>query len=122
MRISDWSSDVCSSDLLACDRWYRAADNMVAIAKHIEAIRGMDRWGVGSIDQAFAGYQALPAPEQWFQVLGLRASATKHEVDVAYRNKARDAHPDQANGDHAKMQRINDAREDRKSTRLNSSH
>src|SRR3546814_7334655 len=75
---------------------------MVAIAKHIEAIRGMDRWGVGSIDQAFAGYQALPAPEQWFQVLGLRASATKHEVDVAYRNKARDAHPDQANGDHAK--------------------
>src|SRR3546814_9453399 len=31
--------------VLACDRWYRAADNMVAIAKHIEAIRGMDRWG-----------------------------------------------------------------------------
>src|SRR3546814_17103392 len=83
---------------------------MVAIAKHIEAIRGMDRWGVGSIDQAFAGYQALPAPEQWFQVLGLRASATKHEVDVAYRNKARDAHPDQANGDHAKMQRRSDER------------
>ena len=97
--------------VLACDRWYRCADNMVAIAKHIEAIRGMDRWGVGSIEQAFAGYQALPAPEQWFQVLKVRADAPKADVDAAYRRLARDAHPDQPNGSHAKMQRINDARD-----------
>lgn len=97
--------------VLACDRWYRAADNMVAIAKHIEAIRGMDRWGCGSIEQAFAGYQALPAPEQWFQVLGIRASATKVEVDSAFKRLAMEAHPDKQGGDKAKMQRLNDARD-----------
>lgn len=97
--------------VLACDRWYRAADNMVAIAKHIEALRGMDRWGVGSIEQAFAGYQALPAPEQWFQVLGVRASATKVEVDAAFKRLAMEAHPDKQGGSHAKMQRLNDARD-----------
>src|SRR3546814_9529449 len=120
MRISDWSSDVCSSDLrvtiataldrleaeltrlgargiilssnlertlsgaprsgqadpadpgvavyftlkgkdtvLACDRWYRAADNMVAIAKHIEAIRGMDRWGVGRSEEHTSELKSL---------------------------------------------------------------
>lgn len=96
--------------VLACDRWYRAADNMVAIAKHIEAIRGMDRWGVGSIDQAFAGYQALPAPEQWFQVLGVASSATKATVDDAFKRLAHEAHPDKPNGSTAKMQRLNDAR------------
>src|SRR3546814_12170865 len=32
MRISDWSSDVCSSDLGAFDRMYRAADGWVRIA------------------------------------------------------------------------------------------
>jgi len=47
---------------LACDRWTAVAHNLWAIAKHIEALRGQDRWGVGSIDQAFAGYQALAAP------------------------------------------------------------
>src|SRR3546814_7261555 len=26
MRISDWSSDVCSSDLLCCARWQRESD------------------------------------------------------------------------------------------------
>jgi hypothetical protein len=54
--------------VLACDKWDRVADNITAIAKHIEAMRGMDRWGVGNKAQAFAGYEALPAPEQWWQV------------------------------------------------------
>jgi hypothetical protein len=48
---------------LACDKWDRVADNIAAIAKHIEAMRGMDRWGVGSAARAFAGYERLPAPE-----------------------------------------------------------
>src|SRR5262249_31741204 len=46
---------------LPCDRWNRLPDNLAAIAAHLEAMRGMDRWGVGSIEQAFAGYKALPA-------------------------------------------------------------
>jgi hypothetical protein len=48
--------------VLACDKWDRVADNIAAIAAHIDAIRRQDRYGVGTIDQAFAGYSALPAP------------------------------------------------------------
>src|SRR5687768_11454805 len=38
---------------LACDKWGRVECNTWAIYKHIEALRGQERWGVGSIEQAF---------------------------------------------------------------------
>lgn len=96
--------------VLACDKWNRVADNIAAIAKHIEALRGMDRWGVGSAAQAFAGYQALPEPEQWWQVLGVAQNATRSDIVVAYRGKARTAHPDTGGSD-AAMARLNAARD-----------
>src|ERR1043166_7667665 len=40
----------------ACDRWRRVEDNGYAIALHIESLRGQQRWGVGSLEQAFRGY------------------------------------------------------------------
>jgi hypothetical protein len=95
---------------LACDKWDRVADNIVAIAKHIEALRGMERWGVGTAAQAFAGYQALPAPEQWWEVLGIHADADPLQINAAYRAKARTAHPDQGGSD-AAMARLNAARD-----------
>ena len=94
--------------VLACDRWLKVQDNIAAIAKHIEALRGIERWGVGSIEQAFAGYQALPAPEQWWQVLGVGAQATRAEVEAAYRRLAMKAHPDHGGSD-AAMARLNAA-------------
>ena len=45
---------------LPCDRWDRAADNLAAIAKYVEALRGQLRWGVGTAEVAFAGFKALP--------------------------------------------------------------
>lgn len=96
---------------LACDKWDRVADNIAALAKHIEALRGMDRWGVGTAKQAFAGYQALPAPEEWWQVLGVSESASKAEIEAAYRAKAKTAHPDMAGGSDAAMARLNAARD-----------
>lgn len=95
---------------LACDKWDRVADNIVALAKHIEALRGMDRWGVGTAAQAFAGYQSLPAPEQWFEVLGVAENATREGISAAYRAKARSAHPDHGGSD-AAMARLNAARD-----------
>ncbi len=70
--------------VLACDRWDRVEDNLWAIAKHLEALRGQDRWGVGSVEQAFAGYTALPAPGEsgaavWYQVLGCAHDAPFEE-------------------------------------------
>ena len=95
---------------LACDKWDRVADNIAAIAKHIEALRGIERWGVGSLEQAFAGYQALPAPEQWWQVLEVAQNADRATIEGAYRRLARTAHPD-TGGNHAAMSRLNAARD-----------
>ncbi|WP_338445921.1 J domain-containing protein [Pelagerythrobacter marensis] len=79
---------------MACDKWDRVADNIAAIAKHIDALRGIERWGVGSLEQAFAGFQQLPAPEQWWQVLGVKPDATLEQIDAAWRAKMAEAHPD----------------------------
>lgn len=62
--------------VLAVDRWDRLADNLAALAAHIEAIRAIERYGVGSLAQAFAGYRALAAVgerQQWWQVMGFPA-------------------------------------------------
>lgn len=38
----------------ACDRWDRIGDNIYAIAKTIDALRGIERWGSGSmVEQSF---------------------------------------------------------------------
>lgn len=93
---------------LACDKWDRLADNIAALAKHIEAMRGMDRWGVGTVEQLFTGYIALPAPEQWWNVLGCLRTAPRDVVERARRRAASLAHPDQGGSD-AAMARVNAA-------------
>ncbi len=51
--------DVC----FACDCWNRVEDNLQAIRKTVEALRGIARWGSGAmVEQAFAGFAALPPP------------------------------------------------------------
>lgn len=96
---------------LACDRWDTVQDNIAAIAAHIEALRGQERWGVADLAQAFAGHVALPAPEQWWQVLGVGRGASMTEIDAAWRAKMRDAHPDRGGSDEAAA-RLNWARDE----------
>lgn len=95
----------------ACDRWNKVEDNMQAIASTIAALRSIERWGSGQmVEQAFTGFAALPAPEQPWQVLGVRHDATQDEIDQAYRRLASEHHPDKG-GDEQRMMRINAARE-----------
>ena len=97
---------------LACDKWTSAAENMAAIAGHIAAIRMQERYGVGTLEQAFAGYATLPpAAVDWWSVLGVSREATRDQVDAAYRAKARSAHPD-VGGSHDEMTKINAARDE----------
>lgn len=97
-----------------CDRWLTIAENMRAITLHIEAMRGQQRWGVGTAKQAFAGYKALTATagedEPWWTVLGVLSSATAAQVQAAYRIAVATAHPDRGGSD-AQMARINTARD-----------
>lgn len=92
----------------ACDKYDRPEHNLRAIAMHLEALRGMERWGVGSLDQAFAGYQALPdpdAPRSWWDVLGMSLADVQAVRNLGaamagelllreYRNRAKTVHPD----------------------------
>ncbi len=86
--------------VFACDKYRTVEDNLWAIVKHIEALRGQERWGVGSLDQAFAGYAALPDPnqKQWQEVLNVAKTATNEEIRYAYLQLAKQYHPD-AGGD-----------------------
>lgn len=100
--------------VLACDKWDRAADNIAAIAAHIDAIRRQERYGVGTMAQAFAGYAALPhmpaeaQKRSWFVVLGVAPDAPLSECEAAYKRAAKDAHPD-FGGSSEKMAVLNDA-------------
>lgn len=93
--------------VLACDRWYRPEENLRAIAKSIEAMRGLERWGVADVmERVFTGFAtALPAgppvERPWRDVLGgTWPGADLDAADVLAIAKARhrrlisDLHPD----------------------------
>lgn len=88
---------------MCCDQYRRVWENMYALSKGIQALRGMERWGVSEfLDRAFTGFTALPAAEQhrynWWDILGVPENCTEQQVKDAYRNKAKIAHPDVPGG------------------------
>jgi DnaJ-like protein len=89
----------------ACDKWGAVEDNLWAIGKTIGAIRQIERAGSSDMmERAFTGFAALPAPagSNWWEVLGISPRATQEEIRDAYRELARQNHPD-AGGDHEKF-------------------
>lgn len=97
--------------VMACDKWSSVEDNLWAIVKHIEAIRGTTRWGVGELTQAFGGYTALPAPPDmrpWFEVLDVKETCTLTEAREAWIRGCKACHPDRG-GDPKAMAIVNGA-------------
>ena len=93
--------------VMCCDAYERPWENVYALGNGIEAIRGMERWGVSEfIERAFTGFKALPeqtSAESWYSVLGITEKATKDDVVSAYRNLVKIHHPDAGgNADHFK--------------------
>lgn len=88
--------------VLACDGWDRLADNLVALAKDVEAQRGRIRWRVGSLEQAFAGYAkalaAVEARKPWWQVLGFKDTPVGRmpmsQMEAKYLELMQRHHPD----------------------------
>lgn len=102
------SRQVC----FACDRWDRIEDNIRAVCKTIEALRGIERWGTGDmVEAAFTGFQALPPAagrRPWPDVLGVPRDAMIGVAELAYRRLVWQNHPDRG-GNTAHMAEINAA-------------
>lgn len=106
--------------VLACDKWDRVSDNMVAISKHVEAIRGQLRWGVGSVEQAFGGYKALPAVgarADWHVVLGVAPGASWETITERRRQLLEQHHPDRVGGDAGRAAEVNEAFQEARAAR-----
>lgn len=95
----------------ACDRWDRIEDNIQAIRKTIEALRGIERWGASDMmERAFTGFTALPDQTHgaWWAVLGVDRDASPALVESMYRQKRSKTHPDKG-GDEAEFDRVQKA-------------
>lgn len=97
--------------VMPCDTYDSIADNLHAIALSVEAMRGLDRWGAVKLEQAFAGFAALPpgstpTPQQppWREVLGGAWPDDLDDEDLLALAKSRHrkamlgAHPDKGGG------------------------
>lgn len=95
---------------MACDTYTEVAQNIAAIANHIEATRRIERYGVATAAETLQAFQALPSPPSCWEILGVTPGAGEAAIDAAYRAKARRAHPD-SGGTTAQMASLNAARD-----------
>lgn len=99
--VSVWWMDDQKQLVIAIDKYYRVADNLYAIGKTIEAMRGIERWGSGEIlERTFTGFQSLPNPDavNWRDVLDYRGTDLS-ECKKAYLRAIKNAHPDNGGND-----------------------
>ncbi|QDV34948.1 J domain-containing protein [Tautonia plasticadhaerens] len=99
---------------IAVDRYLKLEENLQAIHHVIEAERTKLRHGgLNLVRASFRGYAALPSPlafpDSPWEVLGIQPGVSREEIERAFREKAKSAHPD-AGGDPDAMARLNDAR------------
>lgn len=84
---------------LACDKFTRVADNLAAVAKHIDAVRTQLRMGTIEENQVFSNVRLLVAvgvQKQWWEILGVAKTAGMDEIIKAHEKKIRETHPDRA--------------------------
>lgn len=86
---------------LACDTYTDVAQNIAAVAAHLEATRAIERHGVATAAEALQAFAALPPPPDvkpklpWWEVLGVvRDRVDADEVRAMFKVKAMKAHPD----------------------------
>jgi hypothetical protein len=100
--------------VFACDKYDRSEDNIYAIAKTIDAMRGIERWGASDMmERALSGFKALNSEndgESWWSILGVDAHASQEQIDAAYKRRVREVHPDLGGSDDA-MAKVNIARD-----------
>lgn len=100
--------------VFACDKWAQVADNIAALAAHIRATRSVENFGVGTLEQAFAGYRAIEdysAGIPWRRVLGFKDDerVTRDTAEAKFRDQAKRLHPDLTGEDGVQMRQLNQA-------------
>jgi hypothetical protein len=101
--------------VFACDKFDVIRDNLLAIAKTIEAMRGIERWGASEMmERAFSGFKTLPETagtgEDCWIVLNIPPMSPAHLVTLAHRDLVRKLHAKGAGS--AEFARVNVARDD----------
>lgn len=110
---------------LACDTYGDVAQNIAALAAHLDHTRGIERHGVASAAESLQAFSALPPPSAstspatrgWRDVLGFAATFpngydpadARTLIGVRFRERAGKAHPDSGGSDTA-MTELNAAR------------
>lgn len=93
---------------IPCDKWRTIAENMRAIEKTIDALRGLERWGAKEmVNAAFRGFKALPesiimgehTSRVWWEVLEVSQEASPEVIKAAYKAQLMKKHPDQGGSD-----------------------
>ena len=108
--VSVWWKHGKGRKVIALDKYDKIADNLYAVGKTIEAMRGIERWGSGEIlERTFEGFEALPSPDKigWRQVLGYQGDS-RSECKKIYLRKIKESHPDNG-GSASAAAAINDA-------------
>lgn len=95
---------------MACDTYSELAQNIAAVANHIEATRRIERYGVATAAETLQAFQTLPAPKRPHEILGVAIGATSAEIKAAWRARIADAHPDRT-GSHDAAAEVNAARD-----------
>ena len=109
--------------VLCCDEWNKIEHNMWAIAKTVESIRSIERWGVSDfLKRSFTGFNALPPKQDkkdWWRTLKYDSIPGKESwnwagVEAQYKSLAKERHPDKPGGSTELFQELNQAFADAK--------
>lgn len=105
--VSVWWNDGEERRVIALDKYDRIADNIYAVGKTIEAMRGIERWGGGEIlNRTFTGFTALPdlSSSSWMTILEMDGvEPTVANIDSQFKKLAQEHHPDKGgDADHFK--------------------
>lgn len=96
--------------VLCCDCWDTIEHNLWAVAKTLEAMRGIERWGVSDfLEHSFQGFTALPPSptevpkKEWWIIFryAQRPSTASWDwagVEAQYKSLAKLYHPDTKTG------------------------
>ncbi|GAB2528221.1 hypothetical protein [Rufibacter soli] len=86
--------------VIPCDEYLTVAENIRAVQYVVEALRTIERHGgAGAFNTAFSGFKALPVSgetrkPEWWETLGISRNANAFQINEAFREKAKTAHPD----------------------------